>query len=216
MTAFLACCLGLLAAPQDSPLPRELSLEEPRTVRVQETPQERPVQPLRPARTERPFIDLDWLEVTPGAGMAFFSSNFLADPAPCFAIRAHAPMPWLNPPSDPIGEYFGLFAEVELTTIDRKMSPAVTDRSGLITMFSVGVDFSFVRDGAWILMARVGAAYVHYGSVADLQNGIGPLIGLTVGYELSGKLALTYSPEMILGDTGSRIFMNTLGLLIHF
>ena len=213
MTALIACWFGLLA--QDA-LPRELTFDEPRALRVQEPAQERPVEPIRPARGSRPFIDLEWLEVTPAVGLAIFSSNFLADPAPCFAVRAHAPMPWLNPPSDPIGEYFGLFAQVELATIDRELSPTVSHRSGIVTMFSAGVDYAFIRDGAWILMARAGVAYVHYGSVADLQNGIGPLVGATVGYELSGRLAVTYSPEVVFGDTGSRIFLNTLGLLIHF
>ena len=215
MTALIACWLALSAAPQDA-LPRELTFDEPRTLRAQEPAQERPVEPIRPARRSRPFIDLDWLEVTPAVGLAVFSSNFLADPAPCLSIRAHAPMPWLNPPSDPIGEYFGLFAQVELATIDRELSPTVSHRSGILSIFSVGVDYAFIRDGSWILMARAGVAYVHYGSVADLQNGIGPLVGATVGYELSGRLAITYSPELVFGDTGSRIFLNTLGLLIHF
>lgn len=216
MTALMTCCLAFLAAPQDVSLPREMSLEEPRIVRRQEPAQERPVQPPRPKTQSRPFIDLDWLEVTPGVGLAHFSSKFLTDPSVCFAIRAHAPMPWLNPASDAGGEYFGLFVAAQFATIDRELDPTVSKRSGLASFFSVGVDYSFIRDGSWILTARAGAGYAHYGGIADLENGIGPLVGATLGYQLSGRFAVTYSPEMFFGDTGSRVFLNTIGLLIHF
>jgi hypothetical protein len=216
MNVLFACGLGLFASVQDPLLPREMALEEPRRLRTQETPQDRPREPVRPAPSGRPFIDLDWLEVTPAVGMAVFSDKFLADPAPCLAIRAHAPMPWLNPAGDPDGEYFGLFAQIELATIDRELSPSVSHRSGVISFLSLGVDYSFVRDGSWIVMARAGVMYAYYGGVADLQNGIGPLVGATLGYQLSGKLAVTYTPELLFGDTGSWVFMNTVGLLIHF
>jgi hypothetical protein len=78
------------------------------------------------------------------------------------------------------------------------------------------VDFSFLRDPTWILVGRAGVVYAYYGGVADLNSGIGPLVGATLGYQLSGKLAVTYSPEMIFGDTGSHVFLNTVGLLIQF
>lgn len=162
------------------------------------------------------IVDLDWLDLTPGVGFAAYSSKFLADPGIAFSLRAHAPMPWLSPSSDAKGEYFGLFVEAAFASIDRDLSRTVADRSGLITVGSLGIDFSFLRDPTWILVARGGIAYVHYGGVADLNNGIGPMIGATVGVQISGKLALTYSPEVVLGDTGSRIFLNTLGLLIQF
>lgn len=214
MTLLIASWLALTAVPQDAPLPRRMALDE---IRAQDpAPQDRPVEPFRPAREERPFVDLDWLELTPGIGMAVFSPNFRADPAPCLSIRAHAPMPWLNPASDPIGEHFGLFAQAQFATIARNLSPTVQHRRGVATFLSIGADYSFVRDGTWIMLARAGVMYAHYGGIADLRNGFGPLVGATAGLQLSGKLALTYSPELIFGDSGSLVFLNTLGLVIQF
>jgi len=213
MTLLTASWIALLALQQETTLPRQMALDD---VRKQDPPQERPTEPFRPSKTERPFLDFDWLELTPGVGMAVYSSKFLADPAPCASLRAHAPMPWLNPPGDVVGEYFGLFAQAEFATIDRKLSPTVSHRSGVVSFISIGADYSFLRDGIWILMARAGVMYAHYGGVADLKNGFGPLVGATVGLQLTGKLALTYSPEAIFGDSGSMVFLNTLGLLIQF
>jgi len=213
MTLLLIACLALVPRPQEASLPRELKLDE---ARAQDPAQERPVDPFRPAKQERPFVDWDWLELTPGVGLAVFSPKFRADPAPCLSLRAHAPMPWLNPARDPIGEHFGLFAQAQFTTIDRNLSPTVEHRRGVASFISIGADYSFVRDGAWILLARAGLMYAYYGGVADLRSGFGPMVGATAGLQLSGKLALTYSPELLLGDSGSMVFLNTIGLLIQF
>jgi hypothetical protein len=173
-------------------------------------------EPLPSHQSSNAIVDLEWLDLTGGVGMAVYSSKFRADPALAFSLRAHAPMPWLSPASDAKGEYFGLFAEAAFSTMDRELSPIVSDKSGLCMFVSVGVDFSFLRDPTWILVGRAGVVYVHYGGIADLNSGIGPLVGATLGYQLSGKLAVTLSPEMVFGDTGSHIFLTTLGLLIQF
>jgi hypothetical protein len=34
--------------------------------------------------------------------------------------------------------------------------------------------------------------------------------------QISGKMGLVYSPEFLFGDSGSMIFLNTLGLSIQF
>lgn len=219
MALALACWVGLLCPTvQEASLPRELTLDEPVSRRVQDPGQDRfpPAEPARPAAQNRSVVDFDWLELTPSAGLVSYSSKFLADPALAFALHAHVPMPWLNPPSDPIGEYFGLYANVAFTTIDRELSPTVSRRRGVCSFTSLGVDFSFLRDDTWILVARAGVTYAYYGGVADLKSGFGPSAGLSAGIQVSGKLALIYSPEIVLGDTGSHVLFNTLGLLIQF
>jgi len=173
-------------------------------------------EPLPTHQQSSAIVDFDWLDLTPGVGLAVYSSKYRADPAIAFSLRAHAPMPWLSPASDAKGEYFGLFAEAAFATIDRELSPIVSDRSGLCMFLSVGVDFSFLRDPTWILVGRAGVVYAHYGSIADLNSGLGPLVGATFGYQLSGKLAVTLSPEVVLGDSGSHIILTTLGMLIQF
>jgi hypothetical protein len=216
MNLLAAFILGL-CAPQDDALPRALALDEPRKAAVQDPAQEKYPTPEPPRRQgDRGFVDFDWLEVTPGVGIAVFTPNYRTDPSICGSVRAHVPMPWLNPSSDPTGEYFGLFVQGAFTTVDRDLSHAVNHRKGMASFFTVGADFSILRDATWVLAARAGLLYAYYGGVADLKSGIGPMVGLTAGIQISGKMALTYNPEVEFGDTGSRVFFHTLGLLIQF
>ena len=198
-------------------LPRHLSLDEPRAaIRQQEPAQDRPTQPLPPAQADRPIIDFEWLELTPSVGLAVYSSKFLSDPGLAICVRAHAPIPLFSPPGNVVKEYFGAFAQVEFTTIDRDMSHTVSHRKGVASFLSVGLDYTFVRDTTWLLVGRAGIMYAYYGGIADLQNGVGPMIGLSAGVQISGSMAIAYTPELMLGDTGSHIFVNTIGLLIQF
>jgi hypothetical protein len=213
-------CLAVVLAAQTSPdidaLPRHLALEEPRLAAQQEQPQDRPSQPVPAPQAERPFIDLEWLELTPAAGVAVYSSKYLSNPGLGVSIRAHAPIPLFSPPGNVVKEYFGAFAQAEFSTIDRDMSHTVAHRRGVASFVSLGVDYSFIRDSTWLLVARAGVMYAYYGGVADLKNGVGPLVGLSAGIQISGSMAIAYSPELMFGDTGSRIFLNTVGVLIQF
>jgi len=216
LCSVLACCQT--AAGPAGPLPREMTLEEPRPRPPQDPTQERyPPVPGDPApRSGRPFVDLDWLELTPGIGIAIFSSKYDADPTAALSLGAHAPLPWLSPSGDNVGEYFGLFAEAAFMNIDRNLSPTVDHRQGLASFFSLGLDFSIVRDGTWIAVVRAGALYAYYGGIADLKSGFGFMAGASFGLQISGKMGLVYTPEVLFGDTGSMIFVNTLGLSIQF
>jgi hypothetical protein len=216
LCSVLACCQT--ASAPAAPLPREMTLEEPRPRPPQDPTQERypPVPGESAPRSERAFLDLDWLELTPAIGIAFFSSEYETDPTAALSLSAHAPLPWLSPSGDNVGEYFGLFAEAAFMNIDRNLSPTVDHRQGLASFFSLGLDFSIVRDGTWIVVVRAGALYAYYGGIADLNSGFGFMAGASVGLQISGKLGLTYSPEVLFGDTGSLIFLNTLGLSIQF
>jgi hypothetical protein len=206
--------VGLCQA--DLPLPRRMALEEPRQ---QDPTQERypPLPPQQPAASKQSaFIDLDWLEVTPAVGFAWFSDKYLADPSAGLSLTVHAPMPWLSPPGDANGEYFGLFFEAAFMTLDRNLSPTVDHRSGLASFYTVGVDFSLLRDSTWILVARGGLLYAYYGGIADLKSGFGGMLGASAGIQLSGKMGLVYSPEFLFGKSGTLIVLNTLGLSIQF
>ena len=82
--------------------------------------------------------------------------------------------------------------------------------------YTLGLDYSFVRDSTWILVGRTGLLYSYYGGVADLNSGVGFMVGAAAGIQISGRLGLTYSPEILFGDRGSLVFLNTLGVLIQF
>lgn len=213
MTA-LALALLLQIVPGDpiAELPRAMTLQDPKEERY---PRSEP-QTVTKAPASRPFVDLDWLEVTPAVGIAVYSSKYLSDPGPALTLSARAPLPWLSPASDPKGEYFGLFTELAFMTIDRDMSPTVEHRKGLASFISLGVDYSILRDSTWILIGRAGLLYAYYGDIADLSSGFGAMAGLSAGIQVSGRMGITYSPELLFGKGGSTIFLNSLGLSIQF
>ncbi len=214
--AWLAFVLAAQISPDVDALPRHLALEEPRKAAVQDPAQERPSEPVRAPQAERPLIDFEWLELTPAAGLAVYSSKFLSDPGMAVSIRAHAPIPLFSPPGNVVKEYFGAFAQAEFATINRDMSHTVPHRRGVASFISAGLDYTFIRDTTWLLVGRAGLMYAYYGGIADLKNGVGPLVGLSAGVQISGSMAIAYSPELIFGDTGSHIFLNTVGVLIQF
>jgi hypothetical protein len=214
---WLALVLTAQTSPDSDELPRRLVLEEPRkTAALQEQAQERPQEPVRAPQGDRPIVDLEWLELTPSAGVASYSSKFLSNPGVAMSLRAHAPIPLFSPPGNVVKEYFGVFGQAEFTSIDRDMSHTVPHRRGVASFFSLGLDYTFIRDNTWLLVARAGVMYAYYGGVADLKNGVGPVVGLSAGIQISGSMAIAYTPEMLFGDTGSRIFLNTVGVLIQF
>jgi hypothetical protein len=214
--AWLAFVLTAQTSPDIDALPRHLALEEPRAVVRQDPAQERPTQPVRAPQAERPIVDFEWLELTPAAGLAVYSSKFLSDPGLAISIRAHAPIPLFSPPGNVVKEYFGVFAQAEFAMIDRDMSHSVAHRRGVASFISLGLDYTFIRDTTWLLVGRAGLMYAYYGGIADLKNGVGPVVGLSAGLQISGSMAIAYSPEVMFGDTGSHIFLNTVGLLIQF
>jgi len=201
-----ALALILFAQTSADGLPRSLAQEEPYP---------RP-EPGSVASKETPVVDLDWLELTPGVGFSVYSSKYRANPAPAFLLAARAPLPWLSPASDPRGEYFGVFASAAFMTIDRDLSPSVDHRRGMASFYSLGLDYSFLRDSTWILIGRGGLLYAYYGDIADLHSGFGFMVGASAGIQISAKTGLTYSPELLFGKSGSLVFLNTLGLSIQF
>lgn len=209
--AAFVCWLSLSCLAQESPpLPRAMALQEPA---------QDPAPPLEPPAAPQgdpALVDLDWLELHPGIGFAVYSDEYLADPGAALTLLAHAPLPWLSPASDPTGEYFGVFASVSFATIDRDLSSTVDHRKGTALFASIGMDYSLVRDGTWIVLARAGLLYAYYNDIADLNSGPGFMAGLTAGIQITGKMGLTYSPDFLFGDSGSLIVINTLGLLIQF
>jgi hypothetical protein len=218
MTLTLVAMLLAAQGAPDAALPRSLSLEEPR--KLQDPSQEKfpKSEPPSPAarQEERPFVDFDWLELSAGVGVVAYSSDYLADPSFAVTVRAHAPMPWLSPSGPVVKEYFGLFAEASFMGIDRDMSPTVDHRSGVISYFSLGADYTILRDDTWLLVARAGVVYVYYGGVADLDSGIGPLLGLSAGIQLSGSFSIAYTPEIVFAKSGNWILLNTVGVNIQF
>lgn len=182
-----------------------------------EAPQERPPQvpTLSPSRGDNALIDFDWLEIQPRIGMAVFSKDYHVNPSFCFGVVAHAPLTFLSPASNPDGEYFGLFAKLDVAVIKRDIFPTLDKPGGPIFMFALGLDYTIWRSENWLLMLEGGLQYCHYGGITDLSNGIAPVVGLKIGISVSRTVSLSLTPEYIKTD-GNHIIMGWVSAMIEW
>lgn len=175
--------------------------------------QEPPVPPSRePKAQEAPALDLGWLELYPRIGFAAFGPKYHVDPSFFFGVAARAPMPWLSPSSNPHGEYFGLFVELDVSVIKRDIFPKLEKDSGPIFMLGFGLDYTIYRSESWLLMVEAGAHYINFGGITDLTNGLTPMAGIITGITVSPGVSLTLMPELVFPKTGDYIMMISLGL----
>jgi len=182
-----------------------------------ETAPQRPQEP-QPAPLERrshAILDFDWLEIQPRVGMAIFSKDYHVDPSVCFGVVAHAPLTLLSPSWNPDGEYFGLFAKLDVAIIKRDIFPKLDKAGGPIFMFAVGGDYTVYRSENWLLMVEGGIQYCHYGGITDLQNGIAPVVGFKIGLTVSRAVSLSLTPEYVMADH-NHIIMGWLAVMIEW
>jgi hypothetical protein len=164
-----------------------------------------------------PWIDFDWLELHPRVGLAMFTSDYRISPTPFVSVLAHVPVPLLSLGSSPGAEWFGIYLEADIIpSVTRDLNPAPDHSSGMIVFMSLGLDFTLIRDQSLYLVLQVGVQYAHYGGIADLNNGMAPVVGLAGGVYLGKGLTLTLGSQVIQGDSSSRIYLNSLGLMIEF
>jgi len=209
--------LGLLLGPvpgDDAAPPAAKQQDE----KPPEAPPPPPQEPPAPLLEDQglPWIDFDWLELQPRVGLALFSGGYKIPPSPYFSLLAHVPAPLLSPGSDPGGEYFGLFAEVNfLPQVTRDLDPEPDKVSGSVLFFNLGFDFTFLRNQSLYLAARAGAQFAWYGGISDLNDGLGWTAGFEGGVFLGKGITLTIGPEIAFGD-GDHVILTSLGLLIEF
>lgn len=186
----------------------------------QEDPKpQRPDTPLPPPQPEdsgTPFFDWDWLELHVRVGVAKFSKQFHINTSPAFAIAGRVPITFLAPASNPEGDYFGLWAQLEGASIKRTIEPQVDKPSGVMMSLGVGADYTIIRNSTWLVMVKAGLVYVTYGGVTDLKDGIGPIVGVEAGLALTRSVNIILAPEYIMGGSGDSIIVGTLGVTIDF
>ena len=86
-----------------------------------------------------PFVDLRRLEFHARGGSGEYSEDYVADIAVAGSLMLRAPLTMLTPESDPKGDYFGLFADVTVATIERNI--ATLDKpSGSVLLLTLGAD----------------------------------------------------------------------------
>lgn len=199
----------------DAPSPDEADRDDPAQDEDAKPRQTEPP-PGAPSGPSQSLIDLGWLELYPRAGLAIFSSRYHINASPCVEIEARAPIPWLSPSSNPDGDYFGAFAQLNVAEIKRTIQPKLAKASGLMASIALGMDYTVYRDDLWLLMVRLGFQYTNYGGVTDLKDGGQAVGGLTGGISLTRSIMLTLTPEIVYAKTGDYILMGLLGVAIEF
>jgi hypothetical protein len=184
----------------------------------QEDPRpQRPQEPLAPPPQEgSKIIDFEWMELIPRVGLAAFSPKYHINASPTFEIEARAPLVLLSPSSNPDGDYFGVFAQLNVTSIKRTIEPTLDKPSGMMASLGFGIDYTFFRNDTWLLLARLGLEYTTYGGVSDLKNGGQVMIGLTTGLSLSRSMVLTVTPEVMYAKTGDYLLLGLVGIAVEF
>jgi len=229
--------LGAALGPDDAPFTSELSIQDEALADLErrvggaeaavvEKSEKRQQEDPRPQRPQEPrqnpeeapaasWIDFDWLELHVRAGMAKFSPTYHINMSPAIAIEGRAPVTILAPADNPDGDYFGLFAELDVAIIKRTIQPQVAKPSGAMMALTVGADFTIFRNATWLVLVRGGIQYATYGGVTDLHDGMAPMVGVTAGLTITKGVAITVSPAYILGKSDS-IILGLVGVEIDF
>lgn len=183
----------------------------------EENKKDRPETPVPPPGTqEAGVVDFEWLELQPRIGMAIFSKDYHIDPSAAFGILARVPITWLSPSSNPDGDYFGLFAQLDIAVVKRNIEPKLDKDSGPVMFLAFGIDYSLYRDETWMIMLAGGIQYGMFGGITDLIDGFAPIVALRLGVTVSRSVSLTFSPEYCMGQKGDSIILALVGAQIGF
>ena len=159
------------------------------------------------------LLDLERLEGNAWAGLLGFSSDYDSDPKFAAGVLVRAPSPLLSRSLFGMErDDLGLFVQAGAGSLDRDVD--TTDSTqGAVLLGSLGVDYAFVRDASWLLLAQGGLQYVGITDVASADDGIGFVLGGLGGYAVTDRLRLTFNPQLIVGN-GDYLWLASLGL--HF
>ncbi len=173
--------------------------------------------PLASAAAPAGIFDFSRFEIEALAGLALFSEDAESDPKPCAGLLFRAPLPWLSPRSNPLGDYFGFFAEFIASSIERDITPPVgPEDSGPLYFAGAGVDFALVRSPNARVRIQAGGQYQFYGDVSGLDDGWASVVGLQGAVRVWGGLWLTANPQLAFGNAGDKIGFAQAGLLYAF
>jgi len=160
---------------------------------------------------QTPFIDFSHFEMGGFAGIADFSSDFEAKATWVVGLSARVPVPGI--PGN-----WGIFAEGFVSYIKRDLPFYYNNRAGTWFGGEVGGDFTFVRDEIWYLRAQAGILYAYWNNVNALDNGIGVLVGVEVGFywiKHNQNAVVTINPQFTY-DGKNWIGLFTIGFSYDF
>jgi hypothetical protein len=192
---------AMLAAPSEDAVE---SAELPTTLSLWAEPQGR-------QSHQTPFIDFGNFEAGGFAGVTAYSSDFKANPSWAVGLSARVPVPGI--PGN-----WGIFAEGFLAYINRDLPFYYNNRSGTWYGAEVGGDYTFIRDQIWYLRAQAGILYAYWNHINSLDNGIGGLVGVQVGFywiKHNQNAVVTITPQLSYDGT-NWIGVFTIGFSYDF
>jgi len=165
----------------------------------------------RQAAQKPPFIDFSHFEMGGYLGMVDFSAAFKAKPSFVAGITARVPVPGL--PGD-----WGIWGEAFLSYVSRDLPFYYPDKGKNWIGLAVGGDYTFVKDEIWYLRAQLGVLYAYWTGVNRLDNGMGVLAGVQVGFywiKHNNSAVVTLTPQLSY-DGSSWIGFLTVGFSVDF
>lgn len=183
--------------------------------------QESPALPLamtlqEPAGGGHDFIDLGAIEVGAVGGIIVYSSDFESDPKFGGGLSLRAPLPWLS--GSVLGferDVVGVFLQGIISSIDREFDQPLEDPQGSAFYATLGLDYTFLHEEGFRLLAQAGLQYASFGSVTDTDNGVGLLIGVAAGVEIGRGIWITLNPQVSFGG-GDMLVFGLAGLQVSF
>lgn len=160
----------------------------------------------------RPFFDFSRFELGGFLGVVAYTSDFEADPNGVFGIKGRLPVPGI-----PLGEW-GIWADLFMGYIKRDLPFYYNHRSGNWYGLAVGGDYTLVRDRIWYLRGKVGVLYAHWNDIQALDNGLGLLAGVEIGFywiRHNDKAVVTLAPEVSFDGDNAMMFLQ-LGFSVDF
>jgi hypothetical protein len=162
----------------------------PREPRIQVTPTA-PTAPTAPRGDATGLLDLAALEANGWVGLLGFSSDYDSDPKLAGGVLVRAPSPLLSRSLFGLErDDLGLWFQAGAGSLDRDVD-TVDDTRGAVLLGSLGVDYTFLRDPSWLLLAQTGMQYIGITDVASADDGVGFVVGGLGGYSLTDRLRLT-------------------------
>jgi len=161
--------------------------------------------------TKPPFIDFDRTEFGGFAGIVDFSSKFKASADFAVGLTARVPVPGL--PGD-----FGIWADVYVGEITRKLPFFYPHQSGTWYAGTIGGDYTFTNGEIFVLRGQAGVSYTDWNGVQSLSNGIGGTVGMDFAFywiKHYRKATVDITPQIVFSGANYYILFN-VGFQVEF
>lgn len=204
-----SAALALPEEDADSPLPTSLSLKQDED-ELRSDYRRADYRRAKPVEKD-PIVDFSKFEMGGYLGIVAYSGDFEADPNYVVGITARLPVSGLP------GEW-GVWGSLHLSYIRRDLPFFYRNTHGTWIGFSVGGDFTLLKNDIWYLRPQLGVMYAHWYDIQALDSGMGVLAGLQFGFFwIKGykKAVVTLTPQLSF-DGDNWIGFASVGFSVDF